>query len=205
MTIVAKASGVTWTAISKLTGIVKASIDDKIGIPVNGGTMYSLTLDNDGGTGFNGYTFAQVYDLAALTLPSDSITRMRVRIQAVTSEGCDIDGMYVGHQAGAGDAYDFAATPVQILFSGSGSVSVGAGSTALSDWASFAYDKTSKLVFAWHISSAADAMKRKLSTSNVTSYFRAATSEAATVNKTAGYTGDATTTYFINLIETDGF
>jgi hypothetical protein len=166
-------------------------------------TLYSQTLNNDGGAGFNGYTFAQVYELAALTLPSYSIARMRVTIQSITTEGCDIDGMYVGHQAGSGDAYDFLATPVQILFSGSGSVAVPVNSSVVSDWASFVYDKVTKLVFAWHISSANDSMKRRLSTSNVTSYLRSATSEAATVNKTTGYTADATTSYFISLIEVE--
>lgn len=101
--------------------------------------MLALTL-NTNADGQNGQTFVERIAAAELTLPSGAITQVRVRFEAGTTEQLTITNAYVEHRAAAGDAYDFAATPVQLLFSGSGSVTIPSGTSQWSDWAAFGSD-----------------------------------------------------------------
>ena len=164
--------------------------------------MYSNTLDADS-SGWNGYTLVMRFETALLTMPSGSITQVRFKFEGGAAEGMDISSAYVGHAAGTGDAYDFAATPVQLLWAGSGSKSIGAGATATTDWASFAYNKTSALLVALYSGAAADTFRKRDSVTNATLYYKNA-NEPATVDKT-GYSSSATTLIGINKIEADGF
>lgn len=167
-------------------------------------TLYSNTL-NTNNDSWNGYTIVVQLPASVLTLPSGAIARMRLRLEAGSSEACTFSKVYVGHRAGSGDAYDFAATPVQILFSGGASGVASAGSTITSDWAAFVYDKTSDLLIAMYLGGGAssDMTRYKPSVTNVHSYYYLA-DEAATVNKTTGYTDQATNVLqAINLIEVD--
>ena len=166
-------------------------------------TAYELTTHNIPSAGWNGYTLVIAFDTAALSLPDDSITDVRITFRYPSSEGCNLAKVYVGHGASSGDAYDFAATPAQVLFSGSGSVSIGTSAVVTSDWTSFAYDKTSKFVIAWYISSPVDTMIYRAGVSNVTSYYRGG-DEAATVNK-SGYATNSGYNMGITKIETNGF
>jgi hypothetical protein len=163
-------------------------------------TAYELTTHNNNSGGWIGYTLVVVFETAALNLPGDSITDVRLTFRNPTSEGCDLAKVYVGHGASSGDAYDFAATPVQVLFGGSGTVSLGTSSPTTSDWTSFAYDKTSRFVISWYISSSVDTMIYRASVSNVSSYYRAG-DEAATVNKSAGYGPLSGDNYLVGKIE----
>ena len=163
-------------------------------------TAYELTTHNNNSGGWIGYTLVVVLETAALSLPDDSITDVRITFRYPSSEGCNLAKVYVGHGASSGDVYDFAATPVQVLFGGSGSVSIGTSAVATSDWTSFAYDKTSKFVIAWYISSPVDTMIYRAGVSNVTSYYRGG-DEAATVNKSSGYAALSGDNYMIGKIE----
>lgn len=169
------------------------------------GTNFSQAL-NANRTGWNGYTMVQRFEIAALTLPSGSISHMRITFEAANiTEGLTITNAYIGHAAGAGDAYDFASAPVQLLFGGSASVTLAIGATEVSDWASFVYNKTSPLLIAFYVGTAVDSLRARVALSNLTGYYRAATNEAGTVNKTAGYTAEAGVLNGINMIESDGF
>lgn len=165
-------------------------------------TLYSQTLNADSG-GWNGYTSVLRFETAALTLPTDAITRTRVRFEAGAGEALTITDSYIGHAAAAGDAYDFLDTPVQLLWSASATIAISAGTTATSDWASFVYNKTSALLIATYIGggTSVDTYRYKASVSNFDSYFKNS-SDAATVNKT-GYTGPNDDLLGVNLIEVE--
>lgn len=146
-------------------------------------TLYTQALDANTG-GWNNYTVVMRFAPAALTLPTAPILRIRFTFEAATTEGFQIGAAYVGHRAGAGDAYDFSTTPVQILFGGSGGVTISTSSTSTSDWATFAYDKTSDLLVAWYFNSTTDSPRAKTGLSNIYNYDNGAGgNSASTVNK----------------------
>lgn len=167
-------------------------------------TGYSNTLNADTG-GWNGYTLVNEFAIAGLSLPSLPIVGVRCTFQAAAAtEGLTITNAYIGHKAASGDAYDFAATPTQLLFGGAAGYAIGIGSQQVTDFAPFAYNKTSNLLVAFYVNGGAsvDTLRYIASgVSNVNSWFRAATNEAGTVNKTTGYTANAGRLLAINKIE----
>jgi hypothetical protein len=165
-------------------------------------TIFTQALDTDGGA-LNGLTLVQRIAAAAMTLPAGTITQMRFSFQAGNAEGLVITNAYVQHRAGAGDAYDFSTTPIQILFGGSGTKTIAATTTEVSDWVTFAYDKTTDLLISFYSGGGTtnDTMRYKtgLNTTNFSDYFKTA-NDAATVNKT-GYTANAGFCVIVNKIE----
>jgi len=166
-------------------------------------TIFAQTL-NTNGDGQNGFTRVAGFAVAALTLPPGNIARVRFTLQAGTTQAITLSGAHVGHAAAAGDAYDFLATPVQLLFAGSGSKVIAANTSEVTDWATFAYNKTSALLMAWNCNggTGSDMARYASSVSNVTDYFKAAVNEPATVNKT-GYTAQGGICILVNKIEVE--
>jgi hypothetical protein len=108
------------------------------------------TLNNDA-NGYGGYTLRE--RLPASVLTDIAGTQMRITLHAASGTQTVITKMYVGLK-GAGN-FDFATTPVQVLFSGSASKTVTAGSGPYtSDAFSLTYDGTSDLVIAIYSSAA---------------------------------------------------
>lgn len=166
-------------------------------------TLYSQALDTDGGN-WDGYTNVVTIAAAALTIPSDAILFIRATFQAGNAEALTITNAYVGHKAASGNAWDFAATPAQFLFSGSGTKTITAGTEVVSDWVNFVYNKTSGLTIAMYHNGGAGADTLRYKTglgANINEYYKAATNEAATVVKSAGYTTNAGYLFAINKIE----
>ena len=161
-----------------------------------------------GSTGGNAtVTFRHQFAAAGLTAPSGTVTQTRVTFHAGTTAGenLTITDAYIGHK-GAGDAYDFAATPVQITFDGGNAgVTITTDTTKVSDAVNFAWDKTSDIVIStFYNTSGADACKNLTGLSNVNQYTKVA-NDAATVDAT-GYSGPtAGRIEAITKIETDGF
>lgn len=162
-------------------------------------TSFNVALDTDA-NGQDGYTHVQSFAVAGLTLPGWSIAKVRITFEAGAAEGLTITNAYIGHAAGAGDAYDFAAAPVQLLFAGGASKAIALGATALTDWASFVYNKTSALLVAFYTAGGAGADTKRLKNAvpNTTYYYKLA-NDAATINKT-GYNTNASLNA-INKIE----
>lgn len=163
-------------------------------------TLFSQALDsNDGGLNTDTYVFR--FEAAALTMPSAAISQIRVTFEAGTTEAGTITNAYIEHAAAAGDSYDFATTPVQLLVSGGGTIAIPISSTVTTDWANFVYDKTSALLIAIYMGSgtSTDTLRSKAGLSNITRYTKTA-NDAATVNKT-GYSSTAGSLYGINQIE----
>jgi hypothetical protein len=150
-------------------------------------TIYTNTVNTDE-NGYNGFTFVMSFAVAGLTLPAGAITQIRFTFQAGSTEALTITNAYVEHVAGAGDAYDFAATPVQLLWAGAASKVITANTNATTDWANFHYNKTSDLLCAFYMGGGvgSDMSRYKTAVSNVSRYNKSA-NDAATVNKT-GYT-----------------
>lgn len=137
--------------------------------------------------GWATYTLVVVLNASLITGVTGTPTRIRARLYASASGqnfGCD--GLYVGHKAGSGDAYD-AVSLTQMLVAGSGSFTAPAGSYAETDWCNFVWDKTSALVFSFHCSggTSADDLRQQNSLAGAATYYKQLVSEAATANKTA--------------------
>ena len=203
---ISKINGVTKATLSKINGVTKASVSKVNGesIGTANGTLLTQTL-NTNADGQNGQTHVERVAAAAMTLPSGAITQVRVRFEAGSTEQLTITNAYVGHRAGAGDAYDFSTTPVQLLFSGAANVTIPAGTTQWSDWASFAYNKTSDMLVAYYMGGGTGAdMDRYVSGLSANyDHFNKAANDAATVDKTGYGTSSGVST--IKGIESDGF
>lgn len=109
--------------------------------------------------------------------------------------------MYIGHQAAAGDVYDFDGSPVQLLFSGNPNGTVSTGGL-ISDTATFALDETKALIVSFYISGAAVATPLRSDATGYGIYYKAG-DDAATVDATgysaSGHTGERG---FVEQIET---
>lgn len=168
------------------------------------GTLFSVSLTLSGG-GWNGITGVESVQASAMTLPLGSITQVRFRFTASASESFTITNAYVEHRASSGNVYDFVTIPVQILFGGSASKVVGAGTSEWSDWVPFAYDKSTDLLVAFYCNGGAssDAVKYSTGVTGVSDHEKIA-NDAATVDKT-GYSTNTGTIALLDRIESDGF
>ena len=168
------------------------------------GTIYTQALDADN-DGYNGITIVQAFPVTALTLPSGAITQVRFTFRAGSTQAMTITDAYVGHGTGSGDAYDFAATPTQLLFSGGASKVVASGTEEPCDLTDFSYNKSDNLLVAVYCGGGAgsDMWRMKSGLSYVSNYQKTA-NEAATVNK-SGYATNSGYNVGITKIETNGF
>lgn len=169
------------------------------------GIVWSNALGTNRG-GYDGFTVRDVFAIAGLTVPSGTVTKIRVTYSSGTGENLTVSNAYAGTQAGSGDPYDFSATPTQILFSGAASKTITAGTDFLSDEMTFSWDKTSPLVLAGYFGGGAsnDTLNTAAAAiSNLTEYSKAG-SDAATVNAT-GYATDTARSGAIKKIEMTGF
>lgn len=171
-----------------------------VGFGVVGGewrTTMSQTLNNNT-TGYGGFTIRQWFAAGVISLSGNPV---RVRLTPTTTGlNTILTGIYIGHAAGAGDAYDFDGAQVQVLFSGSGSVTLTAGGASVtSDEIGFALDETKNLIVS--MQHAATSSVRDVSGlgANYVSYQKAG-AEAATTNVT-GYSTLSGTLTVCDLIE----
>lgn len=91
---------------------------------------------NTDSPGWTGYTLRNKIqsppNLVSGNLGPSSMIMLRLRA-ANSGTALQIAKFYVGLQAASGNPYDFAATPVQALFSGSASVTIPVGTAVLTD------------------------------------------------------------------------
>ena len=159
----------------------------------------SLTLNSSGWTGSTGVERVQA---SAMSLPSGAITQVRLTLKAGSSDAFTLTKGYVSHRAGSGDAYDSAATPVQLKFAGSNSKVISAGTEEVSDWADFSYDKTSDFLFSFYSNGASgDMVSYDTGITGVTDYEYSSGDQAATVNRTTGYSENDGVLVLITKIE----
>lgn len=158
-------------------------------------TTFSTSITTDNG-GWSGYNLRQVINS---TLLSASGSKVRVTLLASSAGGFVLDQAEIGHQAGAGDPYDFDGSQVPMKFSGgSAGVTVASAGSVLSDEITYAFDKTKNFIVAVHFSATSATKTRTLS--GAQGYYRLAAGEVATAN-VSGYTTAAQNHYLVSLIE----
>lgn len=192
--------------VDELERGIKVIRSQQVFSPLIAGTNYSVTLNAD--SSFNTYTSVVRLEVGALTLPSNSITMMRITMAASSVKPLVITNSFIGHAATVGNSYDFLSTPVQLFWSGSASITIPIGGTALSDWAVFSYNKTNALSIATYTNGGAalDGVRYRLGLgANVNNYYKVATNEAGTVIKSAGYSTAAGQNVCIAKVESNGF
>ena len=112
-----------------------------------------------------------------------------------------ISGMYAGHKAAAGDAYDFDGTQVQVTVGGNASFSVAAGATVVTDWITYAFDETKDFVVAFHTSSGDIRCRANVDAANFDWWTKTGSTEVSTANVT-GYTQSGAYDFgLVSLIE----
>jgi hypothetical protein len=146
-------------------------------------------------TGFSGTTFVAVIAFADFSATGGS--RIRLTFDGAATEGFIADAMYLGNGGGT-DAFDFGATPVQVLMSGGGTITVGAGTSGVvTDDVAFVKDGSNSFVISAHFAdSAHDNMRRASGGGN--SWYKPGVSEASTVNKTS-YTANIASSYIAKI------
>ena len=134
----------------------------------------------------NNFTMRTVFLSGVLSGTGKKYVRVTFQAQNATN-GLTIDGAYIQTQ-GAGDAYDFSATPVQITFdSGSAGFAIGIGESKVSDGVVFTIPASTNIVISCHTSASSGVGgKASVGAGNLMYYKNA--SEAATVDAT-GYSG----------------
>lgn len=112
-------------------------------------TVYSFNLTTENGaadnTGNNGYTFVWTIPLAAFSQTGG--TKIRLTLQGAAVEGTEMSGLYIGDGGGT-DGYDFGEAPVQVTKDASGTITIGAGASLVTDEINFVKDGTNPLIVA---------------------------------------------------------
>lgn len=151
-----------------------------------------------GSTGWAGYTMRMVVD--ASILPAAS--KLRLTLQSFAGAGgFTVKNMYVGIKAAAGDAYDFAATPLQVTFnSGSAGVTVANGDNIVSDPVNLAVSDAQSIVISVAFVDAGTALSSVATRPTQAGWagFYKLADDAATVDATGYTTGSI---YLVTSVE----
>ncbi len=161
-------------------------------------TSASSGIDANSGLHAN-RTIRVLINSAGLT--NTGMSGVRVSFKASSAEILGIGAAYIGQAADAGDAYDFQAAPVQLLFGGAGSVEIAAGGTVVSDEAVFTIPAGKNIIVSFYVvnNTSKDGVLSKNSVANWMSYYKDATNDASTVNA-SGYSS-STYTFAVSLVE----
>lgn len=145
-------------------------------------TSFTATVTTDA-TGWSGRTVRQLIPVVNITNANSNTQKVRVTLTASTAADMTVDAIYIGHGAGSGDVYDFAATPTQLFFTGGlGNKVVTANTTEVVE-GTFAYNGTSPLVISFYFSTTSSV--RHVATSTGNRAFYKAANEPATVDVTS--------------------
>lgn len=159
-------------------------------------TLFSHTLESDS-AGWGGTSIREVFDTSILSLNG---THVRVTVQASIISGCTIDSMYIGEAAASGDPYDFDGGQKQLLFSSSGSVTLGTNASIVTDELAFSVDHTKNLVIAAHFSGTSSVKSSSTSATGCSRYQKTGSDESS-VSDVSGYSLVSNKISFIGKIE----
>lgn len=159
-------------------------------------TVYSKALTtNDSGWG--DFTSRTIIPASALADIAGG-TKVRVTVSGHSASASGILASYLGHAAGAGDAYDFDGNQVQMKLATNGAFTIPANADTLLDEANFTYDGTKNLIFA--IAFGADGFARREAQTGASVQFKSG-SDAATTNASGYAEAFANTVHFVFKIE----
>lgn len=168
--------------------------------------IFSKTLNANSTANSNKFTTVMKFAVGTLESSSGSVPYDLTRITltpATSGSNFILDHVFIGHAAGAGDAYDFDGNQVEVTFGGGAGVTlITGGANQVSDAISFPLD-TSKVVliaFEW-TSTANKSARNNTSSTNITFYFLQNVTEAGTTNKTSGYGSVSNRLDFVSKIE----
>lgn len=159
---------------------------------------YSASLDTDANATTTNYTWRIIFPTALLSNTGNPY--VRVTFKASSSEALTLDPCYIGQKADSGDAYDFQAAPVQLLFGGNAGFAIAAGATQVSDSAAFSIPAGKDIIVSFYTSGDASHngfLRQTVAT--IASYYKSG-SDASTQNAT-GYSSYGTYNLSVHLIE----
>lgn len=181
-------------------------VNQLIGFGVGGGTLQvalpALTF-NANSTGWKTFSIRQIIAANVMTI-SGLAMRFRL-VPPTTGFNTNIVDMFVGHQAGSGDAYDMAAAGTRVTFSGLSTVTLTAGgASVLSDTIAFNFDRSRAFIMTFDFDNTPDCdIRRNIGlSSDYTHYYKVGSGEGATADVT-GYanTGTETAACIVDQIE----
>lgn len=161
-------------------------------------TSASASLATDGAVDLNGYNVRIVIAASALSV-SGTIVKVRFTPRSSGGSNLVVNAAYIGEKAAAGDAYDFAAAPTQLLFSGSGGFTATPGTSVSSDELTFTLDETKNYIISYSMNAASNV--RFGAASGWDTYFKAAAAADVNTANVTGYTADAGVSYAVDLIQ----
>jgi hypothetical protein len=148
--------------------------------------------------GWNGYTVRQRLAPARITTNG---AKFRIRVQGGAS-GCTFSAVYAG-QGSATVGNNFTGDQVQVLFGGSGTITLSANQQVWSDWMTYNVSATTPFVVAFQVSTGGGTLGRLNPTdTDFTFYYKAASAEAASTTVT-GYTTSAGDLLVVNGIDVE--
>lgn len=157
-------------------------------------------------SGWTGWTLVMVFNAAALADVNGTQVRLTVEFNSASPPNANtFAAVYMGKAAGSGDIYDFAATPAHVTFSGGDIVGDNSTFIFVSDTVDLpeAFDGTVNycvaVEFTTNLVGNAD-IQFASSVSNVTAAYSNVL-QAATVNKSSGYSTESSVLYFVSRIE----
>lgn len=161
-------------------------------------TLTPTALDTNQ-TGFTNHTVRQWLSEA---LFGSNGTHVRLTLTAPTNANVFVTALRIGHAATSGDAYDFAATPTQMLIGGLDFVLIESGDVVTTDIVAFNFDQTKNLIAA--IYATTNTLRTKASLGgNYAFYYKSGSDDTATVNAT-GYSASAGSLATISKVEVFG-
>ena len=139
--------------------------------------------------------------IASAALSGTGQQYVRVTFEASSAQALTVGNAYIGTAADAGDAYDFAAAPTTLTFSGAAGFAINAGASIVSDKIAYSITAGKNLIVSFYVSGDAthDSLRYDASIANWTDYYKEA-SDAATVDAT-GYSTVATRAYGVMKVE----
>jgi hypothetical protein len=137
-----------------------------------------------------GFTVVAKFQPTALAAAGAGV-RLVLRGPATTGHTCALSNVTISLAANTSgsDLYDSSASPTAVTFNSSASLTMVRDGTYYSDNIAFTIDRTRAILIAFNVASGTQWLPFKvgLSSQYFTHYWRAATAEAATTNRTTGY------------------
>lgn len=169
------------------------------GVPVEAGAGAWVTSEswvpNNNSAGWSGYTVRLVVGAAQFTQTG---SKCRLTVNFGSNAG-NIGALYIGESAGSGGTnYAFSTTPVQVLFSGSPTLSLPTGGIVVSDEVLLPITGSADLVIAAYFNGSTDLRVRMGETGWYQIYKSG--NDASTVAAT-GYSGGSVEAALVSVIE----
>lgn len=148
--------------------------------------VVNTPLTTDGAIGGSAFTFVQKFLSPFL---GGSGSTVRISLKGHSANSAVITAMYIGSPKTFGTpAYDFAASPTQVLFSGNAGVTIAANQTIDSDDVAFTISGGASLMIATNMAANSRFKYAAGLGSNFISYAASGVSEAASTSKAGTYT-----------------